>query len=410
MLGAPTDVSLWRREPYRLLFPLGALMAVAGALPWLLYALGFIAYPRVFHALVQVQAFIACFIGGFLFTFVPRRTGGPPPSRVELSLAVLCPVALAVLTGLGKISLAESAWFVWLLVIGRFVLARLSKAPMAPKPVPSMAWVPMSLGIGVFGTLVAGITAVQGKMVLHDIGQRLALQAMVAGLVMGIGGLLLPVLTRRSAAGAQRLPRWAHIVAALVFWASYPLEVASVPAAFAVRAAVAGLVLVWGAELWRLPEQRGLQVWLAWLGAWALPLGHALVAVLPQYRVAGLHLVFLGCFGALVFAIGAHVTYSHGNRSELLRQPWYRSRLTPAALALAVALVARLALDVSGTLYLVTMGIAAVAFCAAALGWLWAVLPVALRPPVVHELEAREGAGAPSVSIAERIASDVPTR
>lgn len=385
MLGAPTDVSLWRREPYRVLFPLGALLAIAGTLPWLLFALGLIPYPRVFHALVQVQSFIACFIGGFLFTFVPRRTGGPPPARVELFLAAFFPVALAVLAGLGKISLAELAWFAWLLLLGRFVLSRLSNAPMAPKAVPSMAWVPMSLGIGVFGTLVAGITAVQGKMVLHDVGQRLALQAMVAGLVMGVGGLLLPVLTRRSAAGAQRLPRWGHIVAALVFWASYPLEPVSVAAAFAIRAAVAALVLVWGAQLWRPPEQQGLQVWLAWLGAWALPLGHALVAVFPQYRVAGLHLVFLGCFGALVFAVSAHVTWSHGNRPELLRQPWRRSRLFPAAVALAVALLARLGLDFSGTHYLQTLGLAAVAFCAAALFWLWAVLPVALKPPVLHD-------------------------
>ena len=35
-LAAPT----WRREPYRLLFPLGAALGVAGVLPWLLFGVG----------------------------------------------------------------------------------------------------------------------------------------------------------------------------------------------------------------------------------------------------------------------------------------------------------------------------------------------------------------------------------
>jgi hypothetical protein len=262
------------------------------------------------------------------------------------------------------------------------VVVRLVNAPMAPKPVPSMVWIPLSLGIGVFGTLVAGVAAVRGKMVIHDVGQWLALQAMVAGLGWGVGGLLLPVLTRRSAAGAQRLSRTAHLFAVPIFWASYPLEVVNVQAAFALRAAVAAVVLVWGAQLWRLPEQRGVQVWLAWLGAWSLPLGHALVAIFPAHRVAGLHVVFIGSFAALVFAVGAHVTFAHGNRPELLQQPARRSRLLPCAIALVVALVARAGLDFAGDQYLRGLGLAALAFSVAVGCWLWAVLPVAWAPSV----------------------------
>jgi uncharacterized protein involved in response to NO len=385
LLGESKEVSVWRREPYRVLFPAGALFAVVGTLPWVLFAAGALAgYPRVFHALVQVQSFLACFIGGFLFTFVPRRTGGPPPSRAELALAVAFPALLALGAGAGKIALAELAWLAWLVLVARFVWKRLVNAPMSPVPAPSMAWIPMSLGIGLFGTLVAAVAAIRGQMAIHDVGQRLALQALVAGLVMGVGGLLLPVLTRRSAAGAQRLPRAVHVVSALVFWASYPLELYSVRGAFAVRAGVTGLVLVYGASLWRLPEQRGLHVWLAWLGAWALPVGHLSVAIFPDHRVAGLHLVFLGSFAALVFAVGAHVTWSHGNRPELMRAPVVKSRLLPCAIALLVAVVARAGLDASGLHYFRALGLAGVAFVAAVACWLWAVAPVMWSKPFRH--------------------------
>ena len=66
--SAPT----WRREPYRLLFPLGGLLGLAGVLPWLLFGLGLShRYDPVFHSLTLVQGFLACYVLGFLFTFVP---------------------------------------------------------------------------------------------------------------------------------------------------------------------------------------------------------------------------------------------------------------------------------------------------------------------------------------------------
>jgi uncharacterized protein involved in response to NO len=384
LLGEPSTVSVWRREPYRILFPLGAAFAVVGTLPWLLFAAGMLpAYPRVFHALVQVQSFLACFIGGFLMTFVPRRTGAAPPAPWELTLAAVFPAAIAVGAGFGKIALAELAWLAWLIVLGRFVVVRFISAPMNPKPAPSMIWIPMSLGMGVFGTLVAGISAAKKEMLLHDLGQRLALQAMVCGLIMGVGGLLLPVLMQRSAAGAQRLSRTHHALLAVAFFASYPLELVTTPWAFALRAAVTGLVLVWGARLWRGPEQPGTHLWLAWAGAWALPLGHAFVAVFPAHRVAGLHIVFIGGFALLALAIGAHVTFAHGNRSDLLRQAPRQSRLLPCGVLLLVALLARAGLDWSGTHYTQSLALGALSFLAALGCWFWAILPVALSPPRV---------------------------
>ena len=43
---------LWRREPFRVLFPLGALLSRAGVFHWLLFALGVTQeYRSIFHSL-----------------------------------------------------------------------------------------------------------------------------------------------------------------------------------------------------------------------------------------------------------------------------------------------------------------------------------------------------------------------
>ena len=50
-----------REHPFRLFFPLGALVAVAGVAPWLLFWLGLEnRWLGAEHALVQLQGFLPC--------------------------------------------------------------------------------------------------------------------------------------------------------------------------------------------------------------------------------------------------------------------------------------------------------------------------------------------------------------
>ena len=61
----PKQAPLWRHEPYRLFFPLGALLAWAGVLHWLLHSVGLLAsYEPVFHSIAQIQGFMMCFAVG----------------------------------------------------------------------------------------------------------------------------------------------------------------------------------------------------------------------------------------------------------------------------------------------------------------------------------------------------------
>src|SRR5438270_8227167 len=97
LLSSVGNAPPWRREPYRVLFPLGVLLAWAGVLHWLLFALGMTEeYRSIFHSMAQIQGFIACFAVGFLFTMIPRRTGTAAPAPWQMAVAIGAPIATVV--------------------------------------------------------------------------------------------------------------------------------------------------------------------------------------------------------------------------------------------------------------------------------------------------------------------------
>ena len=92
-LQPPPPPASLTRDPWRVFFPLGVLLGWTGVLHWLLYGLGVgDAYRATFHATAQIQGFLTCIAIGFLYTFIPRRTGTPPPSALEMAAGAAAPV------------------------------------------------------------------------------------------------------------------------------------------------------------------------------------------------------------------------------------------------------------------------------------------------------------------------------
>ncbi len=81
-LAAPLGraaVSQWRREPFRIFFPLAVLLGWVGVGHWWLYTLGITAtFSGFLHGQVMMQGFMMALAMGFLLTALPRRTQGPP--------------------------------------------------------------------------------------------------------------------------------------------------------------------------------------------------------------------------------------------------------------------------------------------------------------------------------------------
>ena len=79
------------------------------------------------------------------------------------------------------------------------------------------------------------------------------------------------------------------------------------------------------------------------LGALLLVAGLLLPAVLPGYRVASLHLTFIGGFSVILFTVSTRVIIGHAGQSHLFRK---RLRfLVAAVVLLVVAMVARVGAD-----------------------------------------------------------------
>jgi uncharacterized protein involved in response to NO len=373
------------RDPWRAFFPLGVLLGWAGVLHWLLYAAGLSQrYDAVFHATAQIQGFLTSIALGFLFTFVPRRTETPPPSAAALAAGAAAPVAATVLAWEGRWASAQVAWAVGIAGVAVFVGRRVL-APGVSRRLPAVfAWVPVALLAGIGGAIVAAVAASLGpreEPELWRLGRGLVHQGFVTALVVGVGGTMLPALTRAEPPLPGSLGgrgRAGHLAAALLFLATFPMEVYAAPrVALALRAAVAGGVLAVAARLWRSPSAPGLHRRFMWIAAWLLPAGYLAAAAWPDQRAAVLHVAFIGSFALLALSVALHVALSHGGRPELLAgRPW---QVWCTGLLLLAAVAFRLLGGFDPARLRPWLALAAGSFLLATIAWAWLVGPALRR-------------------------------
>jgi len=379
----------WRREPYRLLFPLGALLAWAGVLHWLLHAVGLLEdYQPVFHAITQIQGFMMCFAVGFLFTAIPRRTGTAAPAAWQMAVAVVAPVGTTVAAWYERWELTQIFWLALITVLASFAIRRFVSSKAARRPPNSFIWIPLSFAMGVGGSVTIAVAGALGQEYfwLHDLGKLFILQGMFVGLIVGVGGMVLPLLTRGEAppdAGStrrDRLVRLAHVGAAAALVSTFWVEnQVSQRWGLSLRAAVTLAVLLFSARIWRLPSVPGWHRRLVWLSAWMIPAGYTLAAIFPLEMKAGLHVVFIGSFALMAFSVGLHVTLAHGGYQRLVRARLWQVPAFGGLFLLAMAF--RILVDFDRARFFLWIGLSAASFLIGTLFWGWLVVPRLLRSP-----------------------------
>jgi hypothetical protein len=330
-------------QPHRVLFPLGAALAWVGVLPWLFFALrlrgvyeplnAVLAYRSFLHPLAELEGFLGCFAAGLLFEPLP-------PGRALLALAVVVPVGASVLGALGKWQLGQVLW----LVLAAAIAARLGRSRRLVWPVAGIA-------LGALGTALA----LQSDR-LHEIGRDLLMQGMFASFAVAAG------LALRG--DGVRLP-WLHGLGAGLLGASFFVKAPHL--AFALRALVFTAVAS-PLRPWFEFGPRELRRSFAHLGLWLLALGNAWVALAPQVRRAGLHVVFLGCFAALLLA-------------ALTRLPADLRRLGAAGGLFALSMVGRALVELDPGSFHLWMGISSAAFLVASLVLVRTPAAPRLSPP-----------------------------
>lgn len=375
-------------DPYRVLFPIGLAWALIGVGLWPLHALGLGAWPGVPHRLLMMQGFEQSFVLGFLLTAMPGFTRGERCRPAELATAAACALIFGVAALAGRVAVAAGAFVVSVLLLLVAGARRVRRAPVAP-PL-EMVFVAFGLLLGLAGGLMQLAEAAGVPEPVPRFGDRLISLGMVLSLVLGVGGLLVPVfagmrdpLLIPGVAGPHERRGRRALYGALIaaFALAFVSELAGLARLGALLRALAASVvglLVW--KLWRLPGRRALPAFVLWSSGWLVIAGLWGMALAPALAQGALHIVFIGGFAFLTMGIGTRVVVAHGHHPFADES----RTLTPAiAATVAVAVLSRLAAEWLPARATLLLGASGAVWM---LGWvLWAVRVV---PRV-----ARTGAG-----------------
>ncbi|MCC6557103.1 MAG: NnrS family protein [Polyangiaceae bacterium] len=318
-----------QEEPFRLFFPLAAAIGALGVAPWLLFTTGLIGeYLGRFHAVTQTQAFLVAFASGFLLTAIPKRTRSAQASWAEMGALLLLVPGTSIATLLGAEIAGQAAYAASLVVLAQFAVRRFIGRAAGRRPPASFAMVPVGFVAGVVGAglTAAGLAGAVPAWALW-IGRRLVFEAVFVCLTLGIGAFFLPLAGRGEAASDIGPGRWAaaiaYALAGVAIAASFALEGGGAARAGALLRGVVAAAVIVGSGAWRTPSRPGANRSLLWLAAWAIPVGQLAAAAFPDYRVEALHVLFIGGFGLLSFAVATHVTLGHsGDEARQSGRPW----------------------------------------------------------------------------------------
>ncbi|MEM7205502.1 MAG: NnrS family protein [Planctomycetota bacterium] len=372
-------VPTWRQQPYRILFPLGVVLAWAGVLPWVLFGLDAGEYRLLFHRFAQAQGFLACFVFGFLFTMIPRRTQTEGPNATEMAIAVAMPVATTAFAWWRFWVWSQLCWVILLGTLLVFIGRRFGAAADGHGPPRSFVLLPVAILMGLVGSLLvtAGFAGIVSPAV-DQLGRLLLLQGTLVALVLGVGGMLLPLITRgvspAVSGSGDRPARRLHLAAALALIATFAVEVwGSVGLGLALRAAVVAAVLLGSSRIHRPPTRPGWHRWLVWLSAWCLPVGYAVAALWPDRAQLGLHVVFIGGFAQMALSVGLHVALAHSEVEGLaFGRPW---QVPAMGVLLLGAMVFRGLVLVAPERMAAWLAVSGASFLMATACWAWLALP-----------------------------------
>ena len=368
------------REPYRVFFPLGIAIGVAGVAIWPLYYFSITSsYSGRAHAFIQIEGFVYSFVAGFLLTAVPRFTRTEPPGReIQFVLA-----ALILATAVAFDLLSERVGHLGFLAVHATLIALVAQRFVRRNSPPpdTFALVGTGLLAGATGAVLnAGIAWQMFSPALELLGKRLLTEGMVLSLVLGVGGFLgprllgfaqLPDFQQIGSPQQERLPgdrRVVFAVAGLCLLASliaeYGLEW---PGMALWRAVVATAVIGATIRPWRFPVTRTTLAWCVWTAVWLLTVGLWVAALAPAYRVDALHIVFLGGFTLLILAVGTRVALSHGGHSLAAEKRSWVLRF--GASTVLLAMLARIGAPFAPESYFAHLAIAGILWIAGLCAW-----------------------------------------
>jgi uncharacterized protein involved in response to NO len=373
-------------EPFRLLFPLGVLAGVIGVSLWPLHFLGLGQYPGLAHARLMAHGFFGSFVLGFLGTAMPRMLGTHPFQPSLVTALVLSQSSMLTLHLVGRPWLADLAMLTSLLLLVAALLNRIRRRSDLPPPGFLLAG--LGLACGVSGLVLGWAPIVDESDANRAILQtRLLYQGFLLLPVLGVGGFIFPGLLGTPNLHEFPEMRWPNRVwlgraaeafaAGLTILASFGLEVwGAVSWAHGLRFGAAAIYLFRQVPL-RSPAGRRSTVAHSLRTGLALLLAGLLgAALLPQWRVALLHLTYASGLVLVTLAVATRVLFGHSGQPQRLhaRNGW----LIVAFALLFFGTLTRITGDFLPKILPTHYSYGALMWAGGALLWAWKTLPAVL--------------------------------
>ncbi len=318
-------------------------MGLIGIGHWLLFGIGLLpACSPEMHARFQVELYMGCFIFGFLLTALPRFTNAPSLTKQELLVFLLCVVVNAICLLGGFWVASEITFALFLLTFLRFARLRFRKENLSFLP-PSFIWVPHGILCAFIGNLIYLMDHSGALPVwVVGVGKGLLQQGFILSVVCGIGGFLGPRLMGFFEPFMEKGPSCLeevlrhkkkkiliHLVSAGLCFASFWLEGLGFQIiGVLLRALVVTVQFFWTGAIAQWPRAKGLMPKMIFVSFWMILVGYWGMFFWPAYRTAFLHVVFLGGFSLMTFAVATMVVLNHADQSTRLAKPLWVLRVS----------------------------------------------------------------------------------
>ena len=339
-------------------------------------------YPAQAHVRLMIEGLMGSFIIGFLGTAGPRLLDARPLGGVE----VFALFALQLLSAVLHLARNQTAGDIVFLVLLLVFLGTMATRARTAQDLPPPNFVLVLFGFvnaiaGIF--LITAVKSITNGSFANQLGGLMLNEGFILFPILGVGAFFFPKLL----GGAKPEPSDLQIAATLwvkratialltglVIWASFVLEALGwVRTAALVRGLTTLAYFVMQGHLLEKPSGPPFLAHCFRLGALLLVAGLLFPAALPGYRLANLHLTFIGGFSIILFTVSTRVIIGHAGQSHLFRK---RLRFLIASLALLiVAMVARVGADFVPPARNSHLVYAALIWLLAAMIWACALMP-----------------------------------
>lgn len=308
-------------EPYRIFFFIGTLSSIMGISVWIFFFSGLTeTYPLLTHSNLMFFAFLLSFVAGFLLTAVPKMSQTKAATSHEMfcySILAFLQLIFSFVTKPGWSYLIATLQFTFLI---RFIFIRFFSRKQNP---PSgFIYVPVGLVMGFTGSLFSFLYyfCLPDNGFLITFSKLFIYQGFILNLIAGLGGRLIPTLSRTVGALSPmepgRLNKAKNFIPMLILNFSLVAEgFGSIKIGNGLRFFVLLYIAINHFKIFAPKNPKNHLGLFLTVSSLFIVVPYLFISIFPAYKIHLLHLVYIGGFSLMTYLISVRVILAHGGHN-----------------------------------------------------------------------------------------------